>query len=115
MKRLVHTSWVLALILIPPTSAGELDPLLDKIKAVGREGAGNVEAARAWRELTQRGPGALIEILTALDDASPRAANWLRTAVAAIAERTVEAGKPLPAGQLEGIDGGPQPVGGPRR
>lgn len=79
----------------------ETSGLLAKIKAVGAEGAGNVEAGKAWAVLVKQGPDVLIDLLTALDDASPRAANWLRSAVDAVAERTVSAGKPLPAGKLE--------------
>jgi hypothetical protein len=76
-------------------------PLLARIKAVGREGAGNVDAARAWDDLVREGPEALPAILAALDDADPTAANWLRTAVDRIAERALAAGRPLPAAGLE--------------
>jgi hypothetical protein len=79
----------------------EAGPLLKRIKAVGGEGAGNAEAGRAWRELVQLGPGALLETLAALDDADPTAANWLRNAVDAIADRELAAGRPLPAAELE--------------
>ncbi len=81
--------------------ANEVQSLLAKIKAVGKEGAGNVEAAAAWNALSRRGPDVLVELLTGLDGASPRAANWLRSAVDAIAERAVQGGRPLPAGDLE--------------
>jgi hypothetical protein len=78
-----------------------VEPLLARIKAVGREGAGNVEAARAWSDLVRQGPEALPAVLAALDDADPTAANWLRTAVDTIAERALAAGRPLPAARLE--------------
>ena len=65
--------------------AADWQPLLGRIKAVGREGAGIVAAGKAWHELTQAGPEALPAILAAMDDADPTAANWLRTAVDAIA------------------------------
>src|SRR5437879_729902 len=45
----------------------EVGPLVERIRAVGGEGAGNVEAARAWRELVRLGPDALPEILAGLD------------------------------------------------
>jgi hypothetical protein len=76
-------------------------PLVARIKAIGREGAGNAEAARAWRALAHLGPEALPDLLAALDDADPTAANWLGAAVDAVAERTLNAGKPLPAAALE--------------
>jgi hypothetical protein len=76
-------------------------PLLAKIKAVRGEGAGNAEAAKAWRELVKLGPDALLDILAALDSEEPISANWLRTAVDAIAERELAARRPLPAARLE--------------
>ncbi|HEY7428172.1 MAG TPA: hypothetical protein VH682_28320 [Gemmataceae bacterium] len=74
---------------------------LARLKAVGREGAGNTAAAQAWKEVVRQGPSALPAILEAMDDADAPAANWLRTAVDAIAERARGAGEPLPAEQLE--------------
>src|SRR4051794_1448512 len=90
------------LLLLPATSqAADVSSQIARIKAVGREGNGNVEAARAWRELVREGPEVLIDILSGLQDASPTAANWLRAAVDAIAERTLAAGQTLPAARLE--------------
>jgi hypothetical protein len=74
---------------------------LARLKAVGREGAGNEAAAAAWKDVVQQGPAALPAILQAMDDAGAAAANWLRTAGDAIVERTLIAGKPLPAETLE--------------
>lgn len=99
------TKWIAFLVLLtvfprrPP--ANDIAPLLSKIKAVGKEGYGNVEAIQAWKELTKHGPEVLIDILTALDDANPVAANWLRSAVESIADRTLKAGKSLSAEKLE--------------
>ena len=76
-------------------------PLLASIKAVGKEGAANVETAQALQELVQLGPEVLPDILIAFDDADPVAANWLRAAVDTIAEREVNANRPLPAVKLE--------------
>ena len=92
---------VFILMLAPLGLSAEVSSQLARIKAVGKEGAGNVEAAKAWKELTQQGPDALVDILAGLEGASPTAANWLRAAVDAIAERTLASGKPLPAGKLE--------------
>jgi hypothetical protein len=75
--------------------------LLGIIKKVGREGAGNVEAARAWKDLVNRGPRVLPAILAAMDDDNLISTNWLRPAVDAIAERAVNAGQPLPKADLE--------------
>jgi hypothetical protein len=76
-------------------------PLLSKIKAVGAEGEGNAEAGKAWQELVRLGPDVLLETLAAMDDANPKAANWLRTAVDAIAEQAVASGKPPESAKLE--------------
>ena len=67
--------------------AREVDESLATIRAVGTEGQGNAAAAGAWRKLVDRGPGAILPILAAFDGATPRAANWLRSAVDAIAEK----------------------------
>jgi hypothetical protein len=81
--------------------AGEVAALLSRIKGVGREGAGNEDAARAWKQLTQKGPGVLPDVLAAMDPAEPTASNWLRTAADAIAEKALARGKKLPADRLE--------------
>jgi hypothetical protein len=95
-------------------SAADVKPLLARIKAVGKEGAGNADAARAWKELTKEGPAALLEILGSLDDAGPVAANWLRSAVDAIAEKSLAAGQ-LPADKLEAFVRDTRHAGAARR
>jgi hypothetical protein len=81
--------------------AAETDALIKAIKDVGAEGTGNVAAAKAWSELAKAGPRALPTILAAFDGADVTAVNYLRTAVEAIAERELSAGRPLPAAKLE--------------
>ena len=75
--------------------------VLDTIRNVQSDGTGNVEAARAWRQLVQSDAAKLTDVLAALDGAGPLARNWLRSAVDAIAERTLEAGQPLGTQQLQ--------------
>jgi hypothetical protein len=82
-------------------SAADTDKLLKQIKAVSKEGAGNQEAGAAWRELVTLGGDALLPTLVAMDDASPVAANWLRSGLNALAEKETAAGKKLPAEKLE--------------
>jgi hypothetical protein len=79
----------------------EADKLLKQIKAVSKEGTGNQEAGAAWRQLVALGGEAILPTLAAMDDASPSAANWLRSAVNAMAEKEKAAGKKLPAEKLE--------------
>jgi hypothetical protein len=104
-RRLKLPGWLAAAALcglaLAPAPAAELEPLLARIKAVGKEGRGSAEAGKAWRALVQTGPDALLPTLAALDDADDVTANWLRTAVDAIAEHEVTAGHQLPAAKLE--------------
>jgi hypothetical protein len=90
-----------ALLWTAPVSAAETAPLLAKLKAVGKEGQGNADAATAWQALVKLGPAVLIDVLAALDDADTTAANWLRSAVDTIADRELAAKRPLPADKLE--------------
>src|SRR5438552_3066968 len=85
----------------PMARGGEIGDALAAIKAVKREGAGNPAAAAAWKELVQRGPAALPAILAAYDGADATVANWLRSAVDAIAEKEQQAGRKLPLDKLE--------------
>ena len=103
MRRLPGACLLAALLLVPtsPIPAANKDPapLLARIKAVRGQGAGNAEAAAAWKELVQLGPSALLPTLAAMD-ADPRAANWLRAVADAIAEKAL-ASRQLSAKDLE--------------
>lgn len=103
MRRIVWEPVLSSLLLfVPVTVHGETTAeALAQLKAVGQQGAGNEAASRAWREVVRQGPSALPAVLQAMDGADERAANWLRTAVDAIAERALAAGKPLPVEALE--------------
>lgn len=78
----------------------DVAPSLKIIGAIGREGAGNAEAAKAWAELVKAGPEALFPILNAIADDKPTGANWLRTAVDAIAEKHAATGGKFDAEKL---------------
>jgi len=80
---------------------GELAAALKTLKAVGPEGAGTPKATKAWLKISTASATDLPAILVAFDDAGPLAANWLRAAVDAIAERQLREGEPLPAAELE--------------
>lgn len=75
--------------------------LLKVIQKVEAEGRGNVAAAGAWRELAQLDPHALPVILAAIDEEQLITANWIRSAVDAIAERAIRSGAGLPQTELE--------------
>src|SRR5262245_49973935 len=76
-------------------SGADVAPRLQAILAVGEKGQGNVAASKAWQELVKADPTALPEILAALDQASPLAANWIRGAIDSIAERALTSGGKL--------------------
>lgn len=101
MSRRHLGSGLLVLLLAGGTALANLGPLLREIKAVGKEGKGNAEASRAMKELVRQGADALPEVLAAMDGAGPVAVNWLRAAAESITDRTLAAGKPLPAAKLE--------------
>ena len=101
MRRLISGQWLVLLLLPASVSAQTSAEALARLQAVGREGAGNEAAAHAWKAIVRQGPAVLPLILQAMNDADAIAANWLRTAGDAIVERTLAAGKPLPAEALE--------------
>jgi hypothetical protein len=92
---------LLAGLMSTAASAADLGPLLAKLQAVGPGGAGDREAAEAWRELARADAAQLPTLLAALDQAKPLAANWIGTAVDAVAERALQSGGTLPASELE--------------
>jgi hypothetical protein len=94
---LVLATGALAALAAPDETA----TLLARIKKVGREGAGNAEASAAWKALVARGEPALLPILSAMEDDNRTAANWLRPAFEAIAEKMLDESKPLPKAKLE--------------
>jgi hypothetical protein len=96
------TAGLVAVLLGGPATAAEtrVENGLKAILAVTREGGGNESAAAGWKAVVTAGPDALVPTLTAFDSASPTAANWLRSAVDAIAEAQRKAKRPLPADRL---------------
>jgi hypothetical protein len=102
----------------PAASAGadtETDKALATIKAVKKEGKGNDDAGPAWKTLVSKGGPALLPALEAFDDSNPTAANWLRTAVDAIAENEKAAGRKLPVDKLEAFATNPKFAASARR
>jgi hypothetical protein len=86
---------------IASARAIEPDPLLATLQAVGPQGKGQREAARAWAELVQAEASTLPKLLAALDQAQPLAANWIATAIEAIVQRETQHGGSLPVAELE--------------
>jgi len=80
---------------------GKVGKLLTTIKAVGKQGKGNVAAQKAYRELITLDASVLPAILNAFHGANPLAVNWLRNAFESIADRTLNSGDTLPVDELE--------------
>lgn len=99
----------------PGVQAADVPELIRDVKAVGVAGHGNVQAARAWQELSRVSADEVPRLLAALDDASPAAGNWLRSAVDAIAERERAAGRSLSTKALEAFFRDTRHTGRPRR
>lgn len=76
----------------PPPAVADA---IKTIKAVGPEGAGNDTAAKAWKTLVKSGNAALFPTLEAFEGTTPTSANWLRSAVSAIAEEAEHSGRTL--------------------
>jgi hypothetical protein len=97
--------WLLTWALAGGAAAAQsesLEPLLKTLRRVDREGQGNQAATQAWAELASRSSAAqLPAMLAAIDGAGPLAANWLRSAVDAVAERHTQQGGTLNVAALE--------------
>jgi hypothetical protein len=99
---LLTAALALGAVLIPARAADdETTRALATLKAVTKEGKGNEDAGPAWKTLVSKGEPALIPALEAFDDSNPTACNWLRSAVDAIAEKELAAGRKLPIDKLE--------------
>ena len=92
VRRLLFAAWLLVAAWTTHALAADLEPLVEALHAVGPKGAGNRQAAQAWEQLARADAAQLPAILRALDDAGPLAANWIRCAVDAIAERELGGG-----------------------
>lgn len=91
----------LAVTLSPQAVAADLEPPLKQLLAVGPQGAGNRDAQQAWEQIARADASHLPTILAALDEAGPLAANWVRCAADAIAQREVRRHGKLPREELE--------------
>lgn len=90
MSRRFRPAWVAVLALAAASAPAQPDDVAKAIatlKGVTKEGAANDAAGPAWKTVVDAGVPALLPTLRAVDDANPTAANWLRTAAGAIAEK----------------------------
>ncbi len=99
---MILRAWI-SLLLISPLAMADNDTIstaIATIRAVAPEGKGNDAAAAAWKNLTAAGLPALVPTLEGFQGANVMAANWLRSAVDAIAESEAKSGRKLPAETL---------------
>ena len=89
---------LLAAITVSPLTWADVVTPLQVIRSVEREGAGNEQATKAWKELSSAKATELPAILAGMDGANPLAQNWIRAAVGVIEDR---AGKDVPVAELE--------------
>jgi hypothetical protein len=107
MHRRFRPGWAAAVALAvlaaaAPAQDADLDKAIATLKAVTKEGAANDAAGPAWKAVVDAGGPAFFPALGAVDDANPTAANWLRSAAGAIAEKEKKAGKAVaPPAALE--------------
>ncbi len=78
-----------------------IEKSLTTIRSVDKQGAGHEDAQRAMRILVAADASNLPAILTAIDQSSPLAENWLRNAFETVADRAISLKQPLPKEQLE--------------
>ena len=101
LRTLIAIVLGVAIVATPALADDDLNRALAAIKSVKKEGKGNDDAGPAWKTVVSKGGAALIPTLEAFDETNRIAANWLRTAVDAIAESEISAGRKLPADKLE--------------
>ena len=93
--------FVVALSLLTSTALADVSSSIKTIRAVGAEGEGNAAAARAWDALVgEASADDLTTILAAMDGANPLAVNWLRSAVEAVADKSLKGDGSLPVQAL---------------
>jgi hypothetical protein len=106
MSRRFRPGWAAAVALAllaahAPAQPDDLAKALATLKGVTKEGAANDAAGPAWKTVVDAGAAGFFPALVAVDDANPTAANWLRSAAGAIAEKERKAGRPFVAARLE--------------
>ena len=81
-------------------AADALDRPLEQLRDIDSTDEPN-SVATAWKQVAQSDVTQLAKVLAAIDGSKPLAANWLRSAADAMAERAIAEGKTLPTAELE--------------
>ena len=101
MRRLVYMLFIAIYCETSSGWAADLSAPLKTLHGVGAQGAGTRQATEAWKQLSQAEVSQLPELLAGLNNANPLAANYIRAAIDAVAERHVQQGGQLPLAALE--------------
>jgi hypothetical protein len=101
LAKLAVCSLLIWAVLSNSVLADDVETQIKTILKVEKEGAGHVPAVTALSGLSQQPTTALIPLLQGMDRSNPLAANWLRGAFEAIADRCLKARTPLPKVELE--------------
>lgn len=104
MRLQYFASWCVAgAIAVSATSlpADEFDDHIAAIKAVQKEAIGNDAASKAVKTLSTQPVTSLTKLLASFQDASPLAANYLRSATETVVDRQLAVGVKLPTKDLE--------------
>ena len=101
LTRLAASGVVLLVLAAGSSGAEDLPRALQTLRAVGPKGEGNEAACKAWQEVAGVDVGQVPELLKALDGANPLAANWIRTAIDSVCERSLRDEGTLPKKPLE--------------
>lgn len=98
-----------SLILAPLAAAWQSAPdpkvqaLLSTLDKIGSQGAGSVEAQKAWKELSLLAPASLPQIISAMDQHKPINSNYVRSAVTSIIDSSRKTKKALPTQALRDL------------
>jgi hypothetical protein len=84
-----------------PAARPDLKRPLEALRAVGPNGKGSKEAARAWRAVSQADIEQLPQLLAAMDGANSLARNWLRSAIDRVLDSARRDKKAVPQKALE--------------
>jgi hypothetical protein len=84
-------------------STGNVSKILEPIRKVGKNGLGNVDAQKAWKQIANLSPSELPEVLAAMDASQPVISNWLRSAINAIVEKAGRESKTLPLDKITAL------------
>jgi hypothetical protein len=83
------------------SNSSSLKKQLAVLLAVEREGKGNVAATESWQQVAAADASALPQVLAAIDNAGPLAANWIAAAAETIVDQTRATQDNLPVSELK--------------